>query len=318
MSEFDLIQRFFCRPHHEKTLLGIGDDAALTSLSPNHVLATSSDMLVAGVHFFENVSPLALGHKALAVNLSDMAAMGATPRWATLSLALPEINEPWLLHFCRGFFALAEQFGVDLIGGDTTKGPLNISITIMGELPAQQALKRSGAQAGDEIWVSGYLGEAALGLAHLQKKVELSKDEFELCHDALLYPMPRIALGLALRNLAHSAIDLSDGLLADLGHILTASKLGAELQWDAITLSDGTRTYANTELGKQCILAGGDDYELCFTAAPEQHKHIQQLSTELNIPLSCIGQVTTGQGCSVLDEHGKTLTLSLCGYDHFK
>lgn len=216
MSEFDLIRRFFTRdtPH---AILGVGDDAALLQVSAGNVLAVSTDMLVCGTHFLPDADPFLLGHKTLAVNLSDMAAMGAAPRWATLSIALPEADETWLAQFSAGFFALAQQYGVELVGGDTTRGPLNLCVTIFGEVPAQQALRRSGAQVGDEIWVSGYLGDAAL--AHLQGRIALSDAELAACLPALHQPQPRVALGLALRGIANSAIDISDGLLADLGQI---------------------------------------------------------------------------------------------------
>ena len=190
-------------------------------------LAISADMLVAGTHFFADCDPYNLGWKSLAVNVSDMAAMGANPKWATLAIALPEVNEPWLAEFSRGFFACAETFNVDLIGGDTTRGPLNICVQIMGEVPTGLAIKRSGAKLGDEIWVSGTLGDAALALAHLQGKLTLPEDTFANCAKALHAPQPRVALGLALRDIANSAIDISDGLLADLGHILESSKVGA-------------------------------------------------------------------------------------------
>ncbi|MDP1636422.1 MAG: thiamine-phosphate kinase, partial [Gallionellaceae bacterium] len=218
MSEFDLIKRFFTRPA-PGAILGVGDDAALLRVGEGMELAVSTDMLVSGTHFLPDADPFLLGHKALAVNLSDLAAMGATPRWATLAIALPSADEDWLRRFSDGFFVLADEFGVELVGGDTTRGPLNLCVTIMGEVPQGRALRRDGAQAGDDIWISGTLGDAALGLAQLQGKTVLPDDMRERCLAALQQPQPRIALGMALRGIAHSAIDISDGLLADLGHI---------------------------------------------------------------------------------------------------
>lgn len=241
MSEFDLIQRYFTRIT-PSAVLGVGDDAALLRVGNGMELAVSTDMLVSGTHFLPDADPFLLGHKTLAVNLSDLAAMGAQPRWATLALSLPQADEAWLQKFSAGFFALADEQGVELIGGDTTRGPLNLCVTIMGEVPQGAALRRSAAQLGDDIWVSGRLGDAALALMHLQGKVNLSATDFSLCALALHQPMPRVALGLALRGVAHSAIDISDGLLADLGHILECSKVGAEIQFDALPVSDMLRT----------------------------------------------------------------------------
>jgi len=240
MSEFDLIRRYFTRAA-PGALLGVGDDAALLQVSEGNVLAVSSDMLVSGTHFLPDADPFLLGHKTLAVNLSDMAAMGATPRWAMLAIALPEADEAWLEKFSAGFFALAQQHGVELVGGDTTRGPLNLCVTIMGEVPQGAALLRGGAQPGDEVWVSGTLGDAALALAHLQNRIQLSAAEYAACAPALHQPQPRVALGLALRGIANSAIDISDGLLADLGHILDASQAGAEIDFALLPVSSVLR-----------------------------------------------------------------------------
>jgi len=206
-------------------------------VNEGNVLVISSDMLVSGTHFFPDADPFLLGHKTLAVNLSDMAAMGATPRWVTLAIALPEVDETWLEKFSAGFFSLAQQYDVELVGGDTTRGPLNLCVTIFGEVPAHLALRRSGAQLGDEIWVSGTLGNAALTLAHLQGRIKLNTAEYAACAPALHQPQPRVALGLALRGIANSAIDISDGLLADLGHILECSNVGAEIQFATLPVS---------------------------------------------------------------------------------
>jgi thiamine-monophosphate kinase len=343
MTEFDLIRRYFTRAT-PGALLGVGDDAALLQLSPGKVLAVSSDMLVSGTHFFADADPFMLGHKTLAVNLSDMAAMGATPRWATLAIALPEVNAAWLEKFSAGFFALAKQYGVELIGGDTTRGPLNLCVTIFGEVPAQQALRRSGAQPGDEVWVSGTLGDAALALAHLQGRIVLSAAEYAACAPALHQPQPRVPLGLALRGIANSAIDISDGLLADLGHILEASRVGAELEFETFPVSDVLRECTTptppnlplsggkpnsspdkgrlggvgVELLQRCVLSGGDDYELCFTAPGARHAELLAIAAQLNLPLSCIGKIVAGRGCLVHDAAGDPINIEASGYDHFR
>ena len=318
MSEFDLIRRHFTRPT-PGTMLGVGDDAALMQVSAGRVLAVSSDMLVSGTHFFPDADPYALGHKTLAVNLSDLAAMGAVPRWATLALALPVADESWLEQFSAGFFALADQYGVELVGGDTTRGPLNLCVTIFGEVAPQQALRRSGAQAGDEIWVSGWLGDAALALAHLQGKVMLSDAELAACAPALHQPSPRVELGLALLGVAHSAIDISDGLLADLGHILAASGVGASLDYTMLPVSAVLCSYLERSLGQRCVLAGGDDYELCFTVPASRHDEVLAIGDQLGLPLTCIGNIVAGSGCVVQDAAGVPLGTNLeSGYDHFR
>jgi thiamine-monophosphate kinase len=282
------------------------------------VLAVSCDMLVSGTHFLPDADPFLLGHKTLAVNMSDMAAMGALPRWATLAIALPNANETWLERFSAGFFALALQYGVDLVGGDTTRGPLNLCVTIFGEVPAQQALRRDGAQLGDEIWVSGKLGDAALALAHLQGNIVLSDPEYAACAPALHQPQPRIALGLALRGIASSAIDISDGLLADLGHILEASQLAARLDFSALPVSPTLRGHIQHLLAKQCVLSGGDDYELCFTAPAAHHGEISDIAARLKLPLARIGTIVSGLGCMVLDAAGEPINIEATGYDHFR
>lgn len=313
--EFNLIAKYFTRATPSADL-GVGDDAALLRVSEGHQLAISVDMLVAGTHFFHDAAPYNIGWKSLAVNISDMAAMGAVPKWATLAIALPEINEPWLAEFSRGLFACADRFKVDLIGGDTTRGPLNISVQIMGEVPTGKALRRDGAKSDDDIWVSGNLGSAALGLAHLQNKITLDSEVAEHCLLALHTPMPRTILGLALRNKANSCIDVSDGLLADLGHILEASNLGATVALDNITCHDYLRLHLDKPMIQQCVLAGGDDYELVFTAPESQRHAIQQLTQQLNLPLSLIGKTTENLGIQVTYKQ-QMLDISKKGFDHF-
>jgi thiamine-monophosphate kinase len=317
LSEFSLIQRYFTRAT-PGAVLGVGDDAALVRVGNGMELAISTDMLVSGTHFFPDADPYMLGHKALAVNISDMAAMGAQPRWATLALALPSEDDAWLERFSAGFFALADEFNVELIGGDTTQGPLNLSITIMGEVPQGKALRRDGAKPGDEIWVSGLVGDAALALAHMQGKVVLSDASFNAVVSTLHCPQPRVALGIALRDIARSAIDVSDGLLADLGHILERSGVAAEIQYFSLPVSVHLRPYLKNMLGKQCALAGGDDYELCFTAPVARHAELEKLAVQLDLPLTCIGKIVAGSGCIVQEEDGSEMTIEETGYDHFK
>jgi thiamine-monophosphate kinase len=314
LSEFDLIQRYFTRPA-PNAILGVGDDAALLRVAEGMELAISTDMLVSGTHFFPDADPFLLGHKTLAVNLSDLAAMGAVPRWATLALALPGADENWLRRFSEGFFALADEYGVDLVGGDTTRGPLNLSVTIMGEVPRGQALRRSGAEAGDDIWVSGTLGKAALGLAQLQGRIALPEDARLSCLAALHQPRPRVALGLALRGIANSAIDISDGLLADLGHILECSHAGAEIAFAAIPAI--APTGIEDALFRHCILSGGDDYELCFTASAAKRNRIEAIAAELQLPLTRIGSISAARGCTVRAADGSVMKIKDSGYDHF-
>lgn len=318
MSEFNLIAKYFTRTSPNADL-GVGDDAALIQLSAGHQLAISADMLVAGTHFLDDCPAYFVGWKSLAVNISDMAAMGANPKWATLAIALPKIDETWLSEFSRGFFACADQFGVSLIGGDTTRGPLNISVQIMGEVPVGKALRRDGAKANDEIWVSGTLGEAALGLAQLQNKLPenaLSTTEKQTYIDALQAPQARVTLGLALRNIANSAIDVSDGLLADLGHILERSNLGADLYWKQIPHVSISKELDTSTLQK-LSLAGGDDYELCFTAPASKHDEVLAIGEKLNLKLSPIGLISQEKKLSIFDEAQRPIEIKSTGYDHF-
>lgn len=308
-SEFALIDRYFRRPTSH-SILGVGDDGALIRPSTDCELVVSTDMLVAGTHFLPNTDPADLGWKALAVNISDMAAMGAQPKWALLAAALPAATEAWIEKFATGFFACAEAFGIDVIGGDTTKGPRNICVTICGEVPVGQALLRSGARPGDEVWVSGTPGRAAQGLAHVQGQITLEAPALAGCLAALHRPQPRVALGLALRGLATSAIDVSDGLLADLGHILEASGVAATLKLAVPPVP----TFADT-----CYLSGGDDYELLFTVPAERHEQVLALATTLSLPLTRIGRIEAGEAgdLTVLTCAGEPVDVGHRGYDHF-
>ncbi len=315
-SEFELIDRYFRRPTRH-TVLGVGDDGAIVRPAVGMELVLSTDMLVAGTHFLPDTDPADLGWKTLAVNVSDMAAMGAAPRWALLAAALPAATESWIAAFASGFFACADAFGIDVIGGDTTKGPRNFCVTICGEVPAGQALRRSGARPGDEVWVSGAPGLAALGLAHRQGRCVLSDAAAVACRAALQRPQPRVALGLALRGCADAAIDVSDGLLADLGHILEASGLAATIHLERLpgaALAFGV----DAALARDCLLAGGDDYELVFTAPPTRHAEIETLATTLPLALTCIGEVAAGTpGQLQLLDAGRPMAQERRGFDHF-
>ncbi len=318
ISEFALIERFFSRPTRHTVLAG-GDDAAILRVSEGCELAVSTDMLVVGRHFSPQADPFLLGKKSLAVNLSDMAAMGARPRWATLSLALERADEAWLARFSQGFYEQAGEFDVDLVGGDTTRGPLNICVQIMGELPSGTALRRDGARVGDDVWVSGVIGAAALGLAQLEGRTTLSETVARRCLDRLNAPQPRVQLGEALRGVAHSVIDISDGLLADLGHILERSRVSATLRLDAVLRASATELGAPTDsTALDCVFAGGDDYELCFTADPARRALLAQLATTLALPLHRIGKIEAGSGVRLLDVAGAEVALPRRkGYDHF-
>lgn len=315
-SEFDLIARYFVRPTPQ-AVLGPGDDCALLAPSPDMELAVTTDMLVAGTHFFADTDPYQLGWKALAVNLSDLAAMGATPRWVLLAGSLPKADEAWIAAFADGLFACAKRYGADLVGGDTTRGPLNLCLTAMGEVPRGKALRRDGALVGDDLWVSGQIGFAALGLAQLQARTQLPEALASRCITALQRPLPRVELGLVLRErqLARSAIDISDGLLADLGHIAECSRVDAEVFLAQLPyLPSG----AEPKLARQCQLAGGDDYELVFSAASDKRAEIAALAAELDLALWRIGQVVTGSGeVRLLDADGQSVPVSNKGFDHF-
>lgn len=314
--EFDVIARHFTRPARN-AVLGVGDDCALVDVSNGMDLAVSTDTMVSGTHFFPDVDPETLGHKALAVNLSDMAAMGAMPYWAMLALTVPEVNHEWLEKFAKGFFDLAEEFGVSLIGGDTTKGPLTLTVTIMGEVPAGAALRRSGARPGNDIWISGHLGDAALAVAHRRGQVKLSEADYLEAVMRLYEPMPRVSLGQALRGLATSAIDVSDGLLADLDHICALSRVGATVEAERLPISEVGARHIDTPQGLSAVVSGGDVYELCFTAPSTARESIEDLTEVLRIPITRIGQVRKGRGVSLLGADGKPIKVDGRGFDHF-
>lgn len=314
--EFDLIAKHFTRAT-PGAVLGVGDDCALLAPTPGMQLAVSSDMLLEGRHFSPQDSPAGLGHKSLAVNLSDLAAMGATPRWATLAIALPDENDAWLTAFARGFFRMADMHAIELVGGDTTRGALTISITVMGEVPPGQALRRDGAQVGDDIWVSGVIGSAALALAYRQGRLFMEQIDAAKVLPALYLPTPRIELGMALRGLASSAIDISDGLLGDLGHILERSRVGATLEFSALPTLPVAQAYLHEAVARECVLAGGDDYELCFTAPASRHDAVLAAAASASVAVTRIGHIHAEPGLTVIDVNGQPLHIDKTGYDHF-
>lgn len=321
MNEFDLIRRYFTRPAPH-AVLGVGDDCALLAPRAGYELAIATDMLVAGRHFLQGTDPEALGHKTLAVNLSDCAAVGAAPRYALLAGALPEADAEWLEGFSRGLFALADRFAVELIGGDTTRGPLTLCVTIIGEVPAGQALLRSGAGLGDTIWVSGQLGTAAAGLAILRGEFDLPQPPRRQATDALQRPTPRVELGIALRCIASAALDVSDGLIGDLGHILERSALGAEIDLSRLPCAEWLRMRLNrAETRRQALgwlLAGGDDYELCFTAPAGRAMQVVEAGRKADVAVTPVGRIIAGTALTVRDEQGQALDLSaLQAFDHF-
>jgi thiamine-monophosphate kinase len=323
VGEFELIARYFARPVR-RALLGGGDDCALLSLRPGFDIAISTDMLVSGRHFLADADPHALGYKTLAVNLSDLAAMGATPLCFTLAVALPGVDEPWLAAFSEGLYECANGFSCELVGGDTTRGPLNLCVTVFGEVPVGMAIRRDGARTGDDIWVSGVLGSAALGLQSLlgQRVVDATERAGPLL--ALNHPVPRISLGCALRGIASAMIDVSDGLVQDLGHILVASNVGAHLDASLVPIGAVLAKQAR-EVQLDCALAGGDDYELCFTSPQALRSTIAGLAVDLDTPVTCIGQIESVAGLRVANAHGGATdsapvpieVLRLRGYDHF-
>ncbi len=316
LGEFDLIGKYFTRPV-KRAVLGIGDDCALLQPAPGMQLAISSDMLVEGRHFLSTVSPQRLGHKALAVNLSDLAACGARPVAFSLALAMPRADEQFLAGFAQGLFALADEHGCELVGGDTTQGPLNICITVFGEVPPGQALLRSGARAGDDLYVSGRVGDARLALECFRGTVALSGEAFEQVRVAMEQPQPRVALGQALRGVASSAIDVSDGLLGDLAHILKGSAVGATVEVDAVPRS-AVLASQSLALQRECTLAGGDDYELLFTAPPALADAVQAAARRSGVAATRIGRINATPGLSLADAQGHDVPHRFGSFDHFK
>lgn len=316
-SEFELIRRYFTRPAPTAGL-GVGDDCALLKPPAGLVLALTTDTLAEGTHFLPGTDARRLGHKSLAVNLSDLAAMGADPRWFLLAITLPDADEAWIEPFAAGMFALAEAHAVELVGGDTTRGPRAITITAIGTLPPGYALRRDAAAAGDDVWLSGATGEAALGLAHLKGRIALAPDAAAACVARLERPEPRVALGKRLRGVAAAAIDVSDGLLADLGHVAAQSRLAAEVEYEAIPRAAAIAGCPDRALADECMLAGGDDYELVFTASPEKRGDVEAAGRAAGVPVTRIGRMASGApGVRLLDRAGKPLPVDRLGFDHF-
>lgn len=317
-DEFDLIQRYFHRQYDRSDIeIGNGDDCAVVSVPVDHQLAITTDTLIEGVHFPVGTLPERIGHKALAVSLSDLAAMGSVPKWFTLSISLPQHDEAWLSGFSKGLFALADQFNVALIGGDTTRGPLSITIQAMGSVADGRAVRRSTAQVGDDIYVTGTIGDAALGLKALTTDLELPGHHLYHCQQRLDKPSPRISSGIAASPFVTAMIDCSDGLVADLGHLLVDSGLGGVIKTSRVPLSESVKDYAEETKDWELPLAGGDDYELIFTASPDNRSIIAALPEAVNCPITWLGTVTTHDGLVVLGEDDVALDFSAQGYKHF-
>ncbi len=319
VGEFELIRRWFSRPVRH-AVLGGGDDCALIAVGAGQQIAISTDMMVEGRHFLRALAPDRLGHKALAVNLSDLAACGARPLAFTLALALPRVDESWLDGFATGLYALADAHEIELVGGDTTAGPLNICITVFGEVPPGAALRRDGARVGDAIWVSHPpgrgLGDARLALEVSRGRAEVAAADREAVRAALELPQPRVALGLALRGVATAAIDLSDGLTGDLGHVLERSRVGARLELDALPASPALAAQPEA-LRRECLLAGGDDYELLFTAPPDAEPRVLAAAREAGVAVRRIGRIVAGSTLAVVDAQGCEHPFAPRGFDHF-
>ena len=316
LGEFELIDRFFTRPTSRATI-GVGDDCALLQPSAGTTLAVSTDMLIEGRHFLSTVAPERLGHKALAVSLSDLAACGARPLAFTLALALPRADEAFLSAFSRGLLALADREDCELVGGDTTRGSLTVCVTIFGELPIGSALLRSGARPGDELYVSGTLGDARLALEAFRGTVSLAEPAFRHARQAMEMPAPRNGLGIRLRGIATSAIDVSDGFVGDLGHILRRSRVGAVVDVDALPRSAVLAAQPQA-LQRQCVLAGGDDYELVFTALPSRRDAVAAAAAAAGVAVARIGRIEAGSALRLVDHDGTAVENGFASFDHFR
>ncbi|MDN3680041.1 thiamine-phosphate kinase [Vibrio tapetis subsp. quintayensis] len=319
-GEFNLITQYFVNRQTQRkdVQLSLGDDSALVTSPDNVQIAISTDTLVAGTHFLENANPAWVAHKALASNLSDLAAMGASPAWVSLALTLPEPDELWLAPFTESFFELANYFNIQLIGGDTTKGPLSMTLTVQGFVPEGQALRRDGAKVGDWLYVTGTLGDAAAGLEVVLDDSKRNKEHAETLEYRHYHASPRLLAGQALRNVASSCLDISDGLVSDLGHIMKASTVGAVIDVDAMPISDELLEYCgDRDSALRMALSSGEEYELCFTV-PEEHKgQMDTLLAPTGTKATCVGQIRSGDQLQ-LERNGKALDWQLSGYDHFK
>jgi thiamine-monophosphate kinase len=320
-GEFDLISRFFqnCGPQRSDVILGIGDDAAVVSVPSDSNLAITTDTLVEGTHFPSGITPHALGYRALAVNLSDLAAMGAVPVWASLSLSMPAAAAEWVENFAQGFFSLAERHNVMLIGGDTVRGPLAVTVTVHGYVAANAFVRRDGAAPGDAVYVTGTLGDAHIGLGVADSSfaaTDSSEEGRRFLLERFLYPTPRVCEGIQLAGLASAMIDVSDGLVADLGHVVEASGVGAEIDINRLPLSAALAASVSSEQALTAALAGGDDYELCFTLPPEYEENVSALATELDCPITRIGELVATPGTRWRDGD-KDYQVPDIGFRHF-
>ncbi|MFQ6022429.1 MAG: thiamine-phosphate kinase [Acidiferrobacterales bacterium] len=319
MNEFDLIRTYFARQGltRNDVVVSIGDDAAVIDIPAGMQQVVTTDALIAGTHFLADAEPASVGHKALAVNFSDLAAMGATPTWFTLNLTLPAVDDVWLKAFCEGVFTLANEYQAQLVGGDTVRGPLAVCIQAYGLVPAGKALLRTGAKSSDRIYVTGVLGDAALGLLQQRGRLSMSQKERACALERLNYPAPRVAQGIVLRDLASSCIDISDGLLADLEHILQASGVGARVFIDQVPLSAVYRAHFDEVGGWELAITNGDDYELCFTASSDKQVELESLAAFDKCGLTCIGDIEPEPGLRIVDSTGKPYEPKRYGYDHF-
>lgn len=318
MKEFDLIKRFFTEQvvKRKDVVLGIGDDCALIHVSGLNNIAVTTDTLIAGVHFPHDTSPRSIGHKSIAVSLSDLAAMGADPSWLSLALTLPQTDEKWLTEFCAGVFELCEYYNVQLIGGDTTQGPLSITVTAQGLTPEGKHITRSGAKAGDWLYVTGEIGDAALALKHIKGMVTIEDVFKEQILSKLDYPKPRVLAGQALREYASSAIDLSDGLISDLGHICKASGVGANIVMEALPISSAMKDTLGSEQAAQLALSGGDDYELLFTVSDDKKVGMETALANSGIAITCIGQLNASEKITTT-LNSKPVPITASGFEHF-
>jgi thiamine-monophosphate kinase len=319
LNEFELIRKFFSAQTvaRDDVVLGIGDDAAVLAPPAGKQLVVTTDVMVQGTHFLPETDPASVGHKALAMNLSDLAAMGAEPAWFLLNLTMPQADAAWLVKFCEGLFALAQQHNVQLVGGNTARGPLAIAIEAHGFVNEGEALRRRGARPGDSIYVTGELGDAGLALRDRLGIQPLPSDDFARVRDRLDRPTPRVSVGKLLRRFASSAIDISDGLVADLGHILEASGAGALIVRDRIPLSDTYRKHLDAT-GWEVALAHGDDYELCFTVSAGRDSEFARWQEKFDCRVSCIGEIVSGPGLQIFDAAGNPWQPAATGHDHFR
>jgi len=319
MHEFEIIKKYFQEPAKldENVILGIGDDAAIVTVPEQQQLVVCVDTIVSGIHFLPETPPAAIAHQALAVNLSDIAAMGAIPKWFTLALTLPKQDELWLNEFSLGLFELAHQHQVALIGGDTTRGPLTVSIQVLGLVPIGKSILRNGAKIGDKIYVTGTLGDAALGLAMLQESIAVAPEHHAYLQKCYQKPEAQLCIGQKLRDIATSAIDISDGLAQDLQHILTQSHVGAQIFSARLPLSAALSATVVSKQAFMLALTGGDDYELCFTIPASKEKELEKIAQECDVVCTCIGEIVANLGLEILDNNGVPIQLNKLGWEHF-